>query len=256
MSAIRAHGERGATQDTLFRSHEQREPVAVSAESVILKALKMGDQTRSSTKSLFVLTGPPGSGKTPIVRELMALGFTGVAEPAREVIAEQRAIGGDSVYDTNPRLFLNLMLSRAVADLRRMTGAPGPVFFDRGIPDLIGYAELFGLDASDAAIVADVHRYSDLVFVLPSWPEIYVTDSERRMTFEAAKAFGERVRSIYVELGYSVVDVPCDTVVARAQFILDTSSLNGERHHGAAGQYYGFSGDRPPGSSARSQTRG
>lgn len=119
------------------------------------------------------------------------------------------------------------MLSRAVADFRRLGGAPGPVFFDRGIPDLIGYADLFGLDGSDAANAAVVHRYNDLVFVLPSWPEIYVTDRERRMTLEAAKTFGERVRSIYVELGYSVVDVPCDTVVARARFILDTLGLIG-----------------------------
>jgi predicted ATPase len=187
----------------------------------------MGDQTAGSTKSLLVITGPPGSGKTPIVGELVASGFTGVAEPAREVIAEQRAIGGDGVYDKNPRLFLNLMLSRSVADFGRMSGARGPVFFDRGIPDLIGYAELFGLDASAAANAAAVHRYSDLVFVLPSWPEIYVADTERRMTFEAAEAFGKRVRSIYVELGYSVVDVPCNTVVARAQFILDTLGLFG-----------------------------
>ena len=189
----------------------------------------MGDKTTGSINGLLVITGPPGSGKTPIVRELVESGFTGVPEPAREVIAEQRAVGGDGVYDKNPRLFLNLMLSRAVADFRRLSDAPGPVFFDRGIPDLIGYADLFGCDASDAANAALVHRYNDLVFVLPSWPEIYVTDSERRMTFEAAKAFGERVRSIYVELGYSVVDVPCDTVVARARFVLDTLGLIGYR---------------------------
>jgi predicted ATPase len=56
---------------------------------------------------------------------------------------------------------------------------------------------------------------------LPSWRDIYVTDSERRMTFEAAAAFGDRVRQIYLELGYRVVDVPRDAVVARAPFILD-----------------------------------
>jgi predicted ATPase len=187
----------------------------------------MGEKMTESTKNLLVITGPPGSGKTPVLHELVASGFAGVAEPAREVIAEQRAIGGDGVYDKNRRLFLNLMLSRAVADFRRMSGAPGPVFFDRGIPDLIGYAELVGLDASDAATAAAVHRYNDLVFMLPSWPEIYVTDTERRMTFEAAEAFGECVRSIYVQLGYSVVDVPRDTIVARVRFILDTLGLIG-----------------------------
>ena len=180
-----------------------------------------------STESLVVITGPPGSGKTPIVRQLVAWGFASVVEPAREVIAEQRAIGGDGVYDKNPRMFLNLMLSRAVADFRRMSLEPGPVFFDRGIPDLIGYAELFGLDASDATNAAALHRYNDRVFALPGWPDIYVTDSERRMTCEAAEAFGRRVRGIYVELGYSVVDVPRDTVAARARFILDILGLIG-----------------------------
>jgi predicted ATPase len=58
----------------------------------------------------------------------------------------------------NPQLFFDLMLSRAVADFRRMVGTPGPVFFDRGIPDLVGYAELFELDPSDATHAAAVHR--------------------------------------------------------------------------------------------------
>jgi predicted ATPase len=207
-----------------------------SKVDVWLRLVIAGDQTPGSAKNLLVITGPPGSGKTPIVRGLVALGFTGVAEPAREVIAEQRITGGDGIYDKNPQLFLNLMLSRAVADFRRLSGASGPVFFDRGIPDLIGYAELFGLDASDAANAATAHRYNDLVFALPSWPDIYVTDSERRMTCKAAAAFGERVRSIYDELGYSVVDVPCDAIAARVRFILDTLGLNGnESVAGAVG---------------------
>ena len=89
----------------------------------------------SSTKNLFVITGAPGSGKTPIVRQLMALGFKGVDEPAREILAQQRAIGGGGVYDRDRRLFCDLMLSRAIADFDRMGGAQTPVFFDRGIPD-------------------------------------------------------------------------------------------------------------------------
>jgi predicted ATPase len=119
---------------------------------------------------------------------------TDLNEPAREILAQQRAIGGGGVYDRDRRLFCDLMLSRAIADFDRMGGAQTPVFFDRGIPDQIGYAELFGLETSMAESAAAVHRYNDVVFALPSWPEIYVTDSERTMTCESAQAFAERVR--------------------------------------------------------------
>ena len=115
---------------------------------------------------------------------------TDLNEPAREILAQQRAIGGGGVYDRDRRLFCDLMLSRAIADFDRMGGAQTPVFFDRGIPDQIGYAELFGLETSMAESAAAVHRYNDVVFALPSWPEIYVTDSERTK----AEADGELPR--------------------------------------------------------------
>jgi predicted ATPase len=182
----------------------------------------------SATKTLFVITGAPGSGKTALVRELVALGFKGIDEPAREVLAQQRTVGGDGVPERDPRLFCDLMLSRAIADLERMRGAQTPVFFDRGIPDQIGYAELFGFDASMAQRAAAVHRYNDVVFALPSWPEIYVTDRERTMSFEAAEAFGERVREIYEHLDYTLVVVPHDTLRARARFVVETLSLGVE----------------------------
>jgi predicted ATPase len=174
---------------------------------------------------LVVITGAPGSGKTAIVRELVALGYGGVPEPAREVIAQQRANGVDKVYDADPRMFLDLMLSRAIEDHGRASRERGPTFFDRAIPDQIGYAELFGSDTSDAVAAAGAHRYDERVFVLPSWPEIYVTDGDRRMTFEDAKVFGDRIRQIYVDLGYTIVDVARDTVAARVRFVLDTLGL-------------------------------
>lgn len=181
-----------------------------------------GGRRPPRSKHLFVITGPPGSGKTPLVRELAASGFVGVEEPARAVIAEQRAISGASVYDRDPRLFLDLMLARAITDFDARTNADAPVFFDRGIPDLIGYAKLFGLDASAAMNAARSHRYNEIVLALPSWSEIYTTDSDRKMTFEQADAFGRVVYEIYVELGYRVVVVPRDTTPARTKFVLDT----------------------------------
>jgi predicted ATPase len=167
----------------------------------------------------FVITGAPGGGKTPVLKELVAMGFDGVHEPAREVLAEQRAAGGTGVPEKDPKRFCDLMLARAVDDFDRSEGAERPVFFDRGIPDHAGYFRLFGLDASAAEEAASLRRYNDLVFVMPSWREIYTTDEERKMTFEMAHRFGDMIRDVYAGLGYTLVDVPRDTPQARARFI-------------------------------------
>lgn len=152
-----------------------------------------------------------GSGKSTVLAELRQRGFTVVPEPARIVLAEQRAAGGDGVPERSPQRLCDLMLERMKSDYHQHPAA----FYDRGIPDLVGYAHLFGLEPH-----VDDRRYDDRVFVLPAWREIYATDDERKMTFEMAQAFGEDLRHIYERLGYEIVDVPKDTPDARARFII------------------------------------
>jgi predicted ATPase len=160
----------------------------------------------------IVITGAMGSGKSTLLAELRKHGFTVVPEPARIVLAEQRAAGGDGVPERNPQRFCDLMLKRMKCDYDEHPSA----FYDRGIPDLVGYAHLFRLEPPPV----DDRRYDARVFVLRAWREIYATDDERTMTFEMAEAFGEDVRRIYERLGYEIVDVSKDTPGARARFII------------------------------------
>lgn len=169
----------------------------------------------SRTTGRFVLTGPPGGGKTPLLAELATLGFKAVPEPARAILAEQRAVDGDGVPERNRQLFFDLMLERAVDNYNTHDSG----FFDRAIPDLIGYALIFELDPSGARQAAEQHAYEEPIFFLPSWEEIYTNDDERNATFEQATAFGELIRDAYTELGYTIVDVPKDTPRARAAFV-------------------------------------
>ena len=67
----------------------------------------------------------------------------------------------------DPQLFCDLMLERAIADYHRLGGVGEPAFFDRGIPDMVGYAEIFALDTSAALAASRRYRYDDVVFVLP-----------------------------------------------------------------------------------------
>jgi predicted ATPase len=169
----------------------------------------------------FVLTGAPGSGKTTVLNALAELGLPVVDEPARQVLAEQRSIDGAGVPERDPRLFVELLLSRALYQHRRHSGQQGPLLFDRGLPDVIGYARLFGVPDGPATAAAERYRYNRQVFLAPALPEIYCRDDERTLSFEAARAFGERIRQAYEALGYEIVVLPQTTPELRARFILE-----------------------------------
>lgn len=168
----------------------------------------------------YILTGPPGSGKTSILAELSKRGFPIVDEPARRVLVQQRRIDGEGVYDKNPFLFKELMLSRMLYDYE---SAPkyDLVFFDRGLPDLIAYSKCFNLDIGSELKASHTYRYNSTVFFAPAWEHIYTNDAERRLTFDAALVFENDLRQAYAELGYQLIDIPLLSVSERVNFILN-----------------------------------
>jgi predicted ATPase len=70
--------------------------------------------------------------------------------------------------------------------------------------------------------IGQAHRYHHRVFLAPPWPEIYVTDPERRHSFDAAVAEYERLLDVYPSLGYEVTVLPKVSVPERADFVLKT----------------------------------
>lgn len=172
--------------------------------------------------NFFILTGAMGSGKSTLLQALMAHQFTCVTEPARPILAEQKSIDGTGIPGKDEKLFVELMLSRAIFQYNQMQTHQGPVIFDRGIPDNIGYADLFGLEIPSTHNASQKYRYNQCVFFVPGWAEIYKTDDERIMSFEAANQFGNNIRDIYLNLGYKLIDVPFESAEIRAQFIINT----------------------------------
>jgi len=176
-------------------------------------------------KNHYILTGAIGAGKTTVLKALNKLGYLTIPEPAREIIAEQREIDGEGVYDRDPKLFYYLMLSRAIFQYQQSLNASTPIIFDRGIADNIAYGKLFNLDTLAAENAAKLYRYHTKVFFLPAWEAIYTTDNDRQLSFEEAKHFGEQLKQIYLELDYDLIEVPCIKPHLRADFI--TNVLRG-----------------------------
>jgi predicted ATPase len=84
-------------------------------------------------KDLHIVTGAPGTGKSAILSRLEPE-VRVIAEPAREALAEQRAIGGAGTSDRDPPLFVSLLLERSIEKRDAVVRAGGVSVFDRASP--------------------------------------------------------------------------------------------------------------------------
>lgn len=168
--------------------------------------------------NFFILTGAPGTGKSSLI-QVLEKNFQCVHEPAREIISEQRAIQGEGTSDQNEKLFVELLLSRSIAKYNEQKEGQRPVFFDRGIPDVIGYAASYKLPLEKFERASEIYRYNKTVFVLFPWESIYCTDEERRMTFEQTIVFHKSLMAAYEKCGYQILELPFASIEERADFI-------------------------------------
>jgi predicted ATPase len=173
-----------------------------------------------SRSNFFILTGTPGTGKTTLLHQLRADGHACVDETAREVLAHQKAIDGPGLPSKSPLRFVQLMLERSIENFEKAKEAIGPVIFDRAVPDLIAYADRFEVETSEFKKAAQEYLYNQTVFVFSPWKEIFVNDSERKITFEKSLEFHEAILKAYRNLNYKLIEVPFDTVEVRKKFVL------------------------------------
>ncbi|MGJ8666228.1 MAG: AAA family ATPase [Patiriisocius sp.] len=172
----------------------------------------------------IVITGGPGSGKTVVIEHLEALGQTCMPEISRSVINEARKNGINQLFLTDPLLFSQKLLEGRLAQFKEGENYKGPhLFYDRGMPDVTAYMDFIGSHYTfDFEKPCFDHKY-DIVFLMPAWEKIYITDNERYETFEQAQLIQNHLHDGYKKYGYEVIEVPFDTIENRAQFILNNT---------------------------------
>lgn len=174
----------------------------------------------SGSDRFFVLTGGPGAGKTTLVEALKARGYATTEEAGRGVIREEMGNNGSGLPWLDRAGFAELMFEWELKSYRDAERRDGPVVFDRGLPDTIGYLRLEDLEVP-AWMEEQAWRlqYNKRVFIAPPWREIFGNDEERRQSWSVAVRTYEIMVETYSDYGYELIEVPRAPVEERVEFM-------------------------------------
>jgi predicted ATPase len=178
------------------------------------------------TSRFVVITGGPGAGKTSLVAHLGSLGYATVPEAGIQIIDElnrEHWVPGQVKWrQQHPAEFLRLAMVRMAALETACTVAEGRFgFCDRGRPDALAYAELFGSELdSEVRSLIESQRYLrvfllDTLSDFPARPATGRTSDRERSVRVNALLF-----EAYRSLGYAPFRVPELPTGDRARFVL------------------------------------
>ena len=172
----------------------------------------------------IVIAGASSTGKTSLINELMKRGYACKEETSRKMIREGKKKGIGHFFLTHPISFSEQLLTQRIFDFKNAEESnEGVIFFDRGLPEVVGYLEYIGETLPNEFVQkCKMHQYNNPIFVTPVWKEIHRTDDERYESYEEAKKIDRFLRKAYLDFNYTLIDIPLTSVEERVQFILET----------------------------------
>lgn len=163
-SAIRGYARQGVASHQPWNETISAQQRGVCRKRSDCNAVGGTAAVASSRMPRFVITGGLGTGKTSVI-PLLPREIETVPEPARELIAEHRAATGEPTLDHRPEPFVERLVQRSIENYRSASDVARTVF-DRGLPDCVAYAAVYGIDTQTAVEAANQYRYETEVFVL------------------------------------------------------------------------------------------
>ncbi|MBP7708494.1 ATP-binding protein [Candidatus Pacearchaeota archaeon] len=152
----------------------------------------------------IVIDGGPGIGKTTLLENLAARGFTIVPEAARSIIEEQQKKGTDLLPWLNNYEFQKLVLKRQLELENSYEGKLQAC--DRGFFGSKPFCECAGVPTPTFVDRVNPRRYS--LIVIPEILPVFVNDTARKETPEQARKIHEAHIRHYTHGGYSPFIIP------------------------------------------------
>ncbi|MCD6056044.1 MAG: ATPase [Gammaproteobacteria bacterium] len=168
----------------------------------------------------YILTGTPGCGKTGVIKELEAQGYSVIHEAATHIISQEQQKGNNEPwkYPNFIDNIINLQKKRQ-ADHKSAVG-----FYDRSPICTYALAVYLGFQPS-AMLLKEIDQilaesiYEKSVFFLDNLGFIENTDA-RKIRFEEALKFEQIHLNIYEQFGYEIIKIPALSIQERTQLIL------------------------------------
>lgn len=175
----------------------------------------------------ILLIGGPGTGKTSVLNEFKILKYECFSEVSREIILNAKEKGIDQLFTSKPLLFSELVLEgREKQYVKAMKSNAEIIFFDRGIPDIHAYLDYFKTKYPPIFKEKSTQYIYDKIFHFSPWKEIHKKDNERYESFEETSKIDVYLKKAYLDLGYTLIDVPFGSLKERTEFILNSLSCD------------------------------
>ena len=175
--------------------------------------------TKEPENYRFVITGGPGTGKTSLIMQLSRLGYKTFGENARKILGSSGCQAPIHSNQPDKQFFKRILETRLTQ--YEMAPAGKISFYDRGIPDSLGFFKYMGIDPPGALVQAINRKpYNKNIFILPPWEEIYSQDYIRKESFIESCKIHLLLSETYRTLGYELIEVPRMSLEKRSDFVL------------------------------------